>query len=198
MAGNGSRGDGAPSLNLCVRNGRSDRHLDARPRRATHPRSAGARASGASWSSSWRSGSRCACWRLGFNGLSYDESFTAMAARLPVGRLLRVPAHRRHAPAARLPAARAARARRRVRRGPATAVGGVLDRGPGPVRGVDARPRPRRSDRDRAPRRQFVPDPPRWGSADVRAARAPRDRRRDARRALVAAAGRAGTSWRSR
>jgi mannosyltransferase len=27
-------------------------------------------------------------WRLGFNGLSYDESFTATAARLPVGRLL--------------------------------------------------------------------------------------------------------------
>lgn len=28
------------------------------------------------------------CWRLGFNGLTYDESFTAMAARLPVGRLV--------------------------------------------------------------------------------------------------------------
>jgi hypothetical protein len=27
-------------------------------------------------------------WRLGFNGLTYDESFTAMAARLPVGRLV--------------------------------------------------------------------------------------------------------------
>jgi hypothetical protein len=27
-------------------------------------------------------------WRLGFNGLSYDESFTAMAARLPLDRLL--------------------------------------------------------------------------------------------------------------
>jgi hypothetical protein len=27
-------------------------------------------------------------WRLGFNGLTFDESFTAMAARLPLGRLL--------------------------------------------------------------------------------------------------------------
>src|SRR3954468_20764760 len=26
-------------------------------------------------------------WRLGFNGLSYDESFTAMAARMPLDRL---------------------------------------------------------------------------------------------------------------
>ena len=39
-------------------------------------------------SSSW---SRSACcsrmWRLGFNGLSYDESFTTMAARMPIDRL---------------------------------------------------------------------------------------------------------------
>ena len=52
-------------------------------------------------------------WGLGANRLGYDEAFTAMAGRLPLGWLFAVPPDARLASPARLPAAPAARPARR-------------------------------------------------------------------------------------
>ncbi len=48
-------------------------------------------------------------WGLGASRLNYDESFTAMAGRLPIGSLFNLPPAPRLAPTARLPAARGPR-----------------------------------------------------------------------------------------
>ena len=117
-------------------------------------------------------------WRLGFNGLTFDESFTATGRAAARRRLARVPAHRRLAPAARLPAAGAAwlaparptsssdcrRWCSRSRRW-CCSRSWMRDRGRAGA------------DRDGARCRQLLPDPLRRRGADVRAARAPRGRR---------------------